>query len=198
MKRSKPPALATWVLEHSTADEALAGDLLEEFQARGSASWYWRQVLMAVVAGTVSDVRRHSLLALRAILMTWSVNVGALLLGPKLLQYFFPEPVHGPAVLFALWAVCFLGGMASGLLVAILHRKHQNAMLLTSAVALLGWALIGVVLLKQRALSHSFLEIAAATIVYYLVALIGFAIGGFFAVATRSGEPPRDHVSPVH
>jgi len=43
-----------------------------------------------------------------------------------------------------------------------------------------------------------FPEIATATIVYYHVALIGFAIGGFFAVATNSGEQPRDHASSVH
>ncbi len=43
--KSEPPALATWLLEHirfSNTDEALAGDLLEEFTRGRSAAWYWR------------------------------------------------------------------------------------------------------------------------------------------------------------
>ncbi len=41
MNASKPPALATWMLEHllwGGRNEALAGDLLEEFQRRGSSA----------------------------------------------------------------------------------------------------------------------------------------------------------------
>ncbi len=47
-----PPALATWMLKHlvpGEGNEALEGDLLEEFQRRRSASWYWRQVLAAIL-----------------------------------------------------------------------------------------------------------------------------------------------------
>jgi hypothetical protein len=54
MRGSGPPALATWLLERIVPgenNEALAGDLLEEFNRRGSAAWYWRQVLGAILAG---------------------------------------------------------------------------------------------------------------------------------------------------
>ena len=47
-----PPTTATWVLKHlvlGTRNEALEGDLLEEFHRRRSAGWYWRQVLRAVL-----------------------------------------------------------------------------------------------------------------------------------------------------
>jgi len=47
-----PPATATWMLRHLLSggrNEALEGDLLEEFQRRCSASWYWRQVLGAIL-----------------------------------------------------------------------------------------------------------------------------------------------------
>jgi hypothetical protein len=47
-----PPTMATWMLKHLVLghrNEALEGDLLEEFQRRRSASWYWRQVLGAIL-----------------------------------------------------------------------------------------------------------------------------------------------------
>lgn len=47
-----PPAMATWMLKHLVfggRNEALEGDLLEEFQRRRSTSWYWRQVLRAIL-----------------------------------------------------------------------------------------------------------------------------------------------------
>jgi hypothetical protein len=54
MKSSKPPALATWLVEHvvpGDKNEALAGDLLEQFGQGRSASWYWRQVFVAMLMG---------------------------------------------------------------------------------------------------------------------------------------------------
>lgn len=47
-----PPTAATWILKHlllGEGNEALEGDLLEEFQRGRSASWYWRQVLGAIL-----------------------------------------------------------------------------------------------------------------------------------------------------
>jgi hypothetical protein len=46
-----PPTLATWMLKHLALcdrNDALEGDLLEEFQRRRSGGWYWRQVLGAI------------------------------------------------------------------------------------------------------------------------------------------------------
>jgi hypothetical protein len=60
MSPENPPAMATWMLEHLTpgrTNEALAGDLLEEFRRGRSASWYWRQVLGAIVVGFVGELR---------------------------------------------------------------------------------------------------------------------------------------------
>ncbi len=50
MRRNDPPPIAHWILEHLAAgdrDEALAGDLVEEFRAGRSEGWYWRQTLTA-------------------------------------------------------------------------------------------------------------------------------------------------------
>jgi hypothetical protein len=52
MKSSPPPAFATWLLKHLCSgqySDALAGDLVEEYRRGRSESWYWRQVLVAIV-----------------------------------------------------------------------------------------------------------------------------------------------------
>lgn len=62
MKTSKPPRLATWILEHlvlATDKDVLAGDLLEEFEYRHSVGWYWRQVLIAVFVGFSKELSRQ-------------------------------------------------------------------------------------------------------------------------------------------
>jgi hypothetical protein len=201
MKPSKPPVLAAWLLEHarfSTSNGAIAGDLLEEFNRGRSAAWYWRQALAAIVVGCATEAHRHRGLAARAILITWAANYGALMLGREVMIELFrrrvlayhPQPAH--------WAICFLGGLASGVIVALLQRRHRNAMLLTGAGALLGWALMAIVILKTGSVQHPLLQIAGATIVYYLVALTGFAIGGFFFTpAPKPGAPPAGDPSPA-
>lgn len=60
MRPNTPPGIATWMLEHLTLgkkNEALAGDLLEEFRRGRSAGWYWRQVLAAILLGFASELR---------------------------------------------------------------------------------------------------------------------------------------------
>ena len=52
MTEKQPPALATWFLKRAArGNEALVGDLLEEYRRGRSAVWYWRQVLTTVVVG---------------------------------------------------------------------------------------------------------------------------------------------------
>jgi hypothetical protein len=60
MSASQPPRLASWLLHHlasSPQRESLAGDLIERYQQGQSATWYWRQVLAAILAGVIRDIR---------------------------------------------------------------------------------------------------------------------------------------------
>jgi hypothetical protein len=60
VRSSKPPALATWLVEHSKPggkNEALAGDLLEQFSQGRSVTWYWRQVLVAILVAFLKEWR---------------------------------------------------------------------------------------------------------------------------------------------
>ena len=60
MSASQPPRLASWLLHHlasSPQRESLAGDLIERYHQGRSATWYWRQVLAAILAGVIRDIR---------------------------------------------------------------------------------------------------------------------------------------------
>ena len=74
MNRTAPPSAATWMLEHWTpgdCDEALAGDLLEEFRNGRTTAWYRRQVFSAIGFGWVREiVNRRAVLLFAAL---WSM-----------------------------------------------------------------------------------------------------------------------------
>lgn len=62
MTQLKPPAVASWMFRHlvlGNQNESLEGDLLEEFQRRGSIAWYWRQVLAAIFVSLSGALRAH-------------------------------------------------------------------------------------------------------------------------------------------
>jgi len=75
--RSDPPLIATWMLEHWTlgpSNNALAGDLLEEFRsgrARRTRAWYWRQVIAAISINCSRQILNHRSVMLFA--AVWSV-----------------------------------------------------------------------------------------------------------------------------
>ena len=74
MKRENPPAAARWILEHlvpGKKNDALAGDLLEEFRCGRSSLWYWRQVLSAFVVGSTRKLRANWLAIVFAFI--WAV-----------------------------------------------------------------------------------------------------------------------------
>lgn len=74
MKHARPPLLATWMLEHLTPadrDEALAGDLLEDFRSGRSDAWYWRQTLAACAGGWLRHLGDRRLMLTFAAL--WSM-----------------------------------------------------------------------------------------------------------------------------
>jgi hypothetical protein len=54
MRSSKPPAVATWLLEHlqsGTRKDYITGDLIEAYQGGRSRAWYWKEVFAAITVG---------------------------------------------------------------------------------------------------------------------------------------------------
>ncbi len=56
--RREPPRLATRLLHALCHNEALVGDLVEEYRLGRSVTWYWRQAVIAIVVGGLVHVRR--------------------------------------------------------------------------------------------------------------------------------------------
>lgn len=154
MNHRNPPRVASWLLTRlSDCDEALAGDMIEEYRRGRSRLWYWRQTGIAVFRTTVADVRSHPLLALRAFVLmvvcvlcfqycllplfdflarslTWKLN-------PLLLDN--ERPTHfSLAYLAALrvFAPC-IGYTIGARIVTRFHRAHQFAFTLLNATLVL-------------------------------------------------------------
>ena len=139
MHRREPPPQATWMLEHLTTgacDEALAGDLLEEFRAGRSQSWYWRQVLGAcVVSWSKSLVLRGPAVAFALLWATlapaWKILVDGIVDAPVFTSLWnFLGPIWLPFALvgwIALHATFLWAGILAYLLVlTLLGRKIRR------------------------------------------------------------------------
>jgi hypothetical protein len=129
----KTPAVATWLLERfgvKRQNEALIGDLAEEYQAGRSRAWYWWQTLMAMAVAVQRDIRNHKLLALRAVVTGWVLSLGWVWFMQQL--FHFPRLTLGPDTGFILMFDCltWLHWILIGWVVARTHRSHPVAMAL--------------------------------------------------------------------
>jgi hypothetical protein len=146
MNALRPPAVATWLLEHlqsSPSNDSLAGDLFEEYGHGRSRLWYWKQVLAAIVVSACREIAAHPVLALRAIVVGWAVwYFYAVAVIPALIvplaRRILPTAwamTSSPFVItwWALWAPIYA---VSGWAVARLHRPHRIAMVLAFAASI--------------------------------------------------------------
>ncbi|HEV2322392.1 MAG TPA: hypothetical protein VGS10_00445 [Terracidiphilus sp.] len=133
MKEAKPPSLATWMLEHLTPadrDEALAGDLLEDFQSGRSTGWYWRQAIAACTVGWIRHLGDRKMLVAFAGL--WSMLAPAwLALELRIFDgssasrgtWRMDAQFSGPGAI-ALWLILNLGFIWAGML--LYFASHAN------------------------------------------------------------------------
>jgi hypothetical protein len=76
MRSSQPPAGATWLLRQlgcGPRNEAILGDLIEQWGQGRSHLWYWRQCLIAIAIGTCGEVRQRKLRTFVAISVGWMI-----------------------------------------------------------------------------------------------------------------------------
>jgi hypothetical protein len=137
MSFTEPPRLAQWVLEHCLPpgrDEALAGDLLEEFSAGRSAEWYWRQVLSAIVAGWMHVLGARGMLVLFAVLWSslapaWTVLLDRAVSRPNPAEEFWrmDAPFAGLSS-FGVWLLLNVSFLWAGMLVYFVsHTRFSKS-----------------------------------------------------------------------
>jgi hypothetical protein len=149
MNSSQPPSLATWLLERWGSGpnrEALAGDLIEQYQRGRPPGWYWRQVLRAILVGAVHDIRGHTLLAGRALVMFWTASFLLNWFTHALRQSLFDGWAQAPwtsEILRQVWVyygvpfviIMCLGFVVIGWMVATLHRDYRAAIVILCAMS---------------------------------------------------------------
>ena len=131
----KVPMFATWLLHRfgvQRQNEALIGDLAEEYQAGKSRMWYWWQTLVAIWVTAVRDVRENKLLALRAVAMGWILARAFLGFRAYVILPLAPYYHHwDPWLRLAVTQVLMLAQwVLLGWLVARAHRAHAAALAL--------------------------------------------------------------------
>jgi hypothetical protein len=173
------PTLATWLLhQFRPGDTALAGDLLEEAARGRSGGWYWRQVLTAIVTGTIRDCRKYPLVTLRALATGWVVLLLMFVLFGDLVaegiadifwgwkrhigysdSYWWPFYVSATIVSYGGFAV-------STLAMVRLHRRHAMSLVMAYA-----WSVVLVLIMSAAFLDWLARPIAAPHWLFFLVSV---------------------------
>jgi hypothetical protein len=80
------PSIARWLLQHlgsSPNNDAIMGDIAEQYAQSRSRIWYWRQVITAIATSMLSECWNHRLVAGQALIRGWLVlYLCAYTLGP--------------------------------------------------------------------------------------------------------------------
>ena len=137
MRRTEPPPLAAWMLEHGRpedSDEALAGDLLESFRSGRSEGWYWRQALAACAVSWSRSLRGRAPLLVFALLWSmlapaWEVFIDSIQSAPNLIRIW---PYFGPVWFIpaaAGWLVLNSIFLWAGILVFMLAHGNSRGIL---------------------------------------------------------------------
>jgi hypothetical protein len=205
MREQQPPWVATWLAQRLVSGprrESLLGDLIEQYRQGRSGIWYWRQVLAAILVGTVHDLAAHKMLALRALMVGWT------------LYYLFSFPVTWAGSIaedwlsqqviqcapgsfwcqfwrnqFSVELLIYVAAAVSGGIVARLHRKYWVAMLSLYAASVLlfecgmvGWLVSRMV--PPMPIPRVALIVANLTVV---VRPLSVFVGGMWAVRSDFG-----------
>jgi hypothetical protein len=201
-----PPRLATRLLTRfSSGDhgEAIAGDLLEQYEARPDRLWYWRQVLSAVRADIVSTIAAHKWGTAAAVIGGWVLYFVSSFPANALIKVAREETYwrlalagrYKPGWLF--WTsvleqsvIIYVACFAIGWLVARLNRRTAPASVFVLAASVLIFEYTMILMFAKlrpvpSGLSTVELVIAVALVVGRPVCIV---LGGLFAPHSREAR----------
>ena len=130
--------IAKWLFERVGLDVGLTGDLLEERECGRSATWYWRQVSIAVWVGVWSAIRNRKVDALRVAAVGFGLEYLAILVwklyGPRVLDLSTEQ-----------WMIQSWGALLASVLIGwlIADREHPLPSVILFAICLSVWFLVG-------------------------------------------------------
>jgi len=130
VNRNNPPSLATRLLESlgpQRTSEALLGDLIEQYEGGRSRTWYWRQVILALVISAGREVRTSKLQAVSAILVGYLTGASLCYFTTSLAARFVGSYT---AAYFVFLPLAFFSAAASGWIV---RRSYPRPMVIIYA-----------------------------------------------------------------
>ena len=187
----EPPRVATWVLARFVrADQGLIGDLIEEYQLGRWRLWYWKEVLIAALRSTTSEVRVHWLLSLRALIVFWAVeSYFRLWIEPVLWTLYGKLPVARlgiPQWLYVWIIVDCLFFAAFGWIVTRLHRSLHATVAVLSLIAVLVADTPGLYRLAHDLMSDNrFRPYFCADLVYTVLLSFSAFLGGLWGASVE-------------
>jgi hypothetical protein len=122
------------LVEQFCGEPAIAGDLIEEYQARQSRLWYWRQVVIAICACSGARIWDHKWLAIRAVATGWVFASIVIRFGMRDIVHPWWDAVAPPALYPV---IASLPWLANGWLIGRLHRPYSTAMVSAYAIFLI-------------------------------------------------------------
>lgn len=193
MNSRRPPRLATALLEHFVPDnEPLTGDLLEDWPGRSDA-WFWRQVLLAIVARTILQARTHPRVTAEATLAAAAMltllgfyAVVAANLMTRLLVLSYPDWIPGTGH-YRAWQLCatvpsFAAAVLVARVVGQFHRGHRVAAVLAYSMSAMAAVFLNLYLFVPNLRLEPFVPDAALQIAVAMVFIAGLFVG----IASRS------------
>jgi hypothetical protein len=78
MSGRDPPVIATWLLKRFGAgrySESMVGDLIEQYGQGRSRSWYWKQVVVAILIARASAMQMRPWIAAKTLILRVAIEV---------------------------------------------------------------------------------------------------------------------------
>lgn len=203
---ARAPRIATWLLVRFSSGphgEAIAGDLMEQFSARPSRAWYWRQVLSAIRADVIDTAADHKGQTILAIAVGWLAYVGASFPATSLIRASRPTVngwlINGIGVSFY-WAsliqrtmIVTVACVAVGYLASTVSRRSAPAVVcfLALSVLIFEYGMIALLFSTQPMPPHSLSTIElVAPALFTLSRPAAVLAGGLLAMRASTSPSP--------